>query len=41
MPSNHRFNEQEPGQTLGDGKDREAWRATVHKVAKSETQLGD
>ena len=28
-------------QTLGDGKDREAWRAPVHGVTKSQTQLRD
>ena len=28
-------------QALGDGKDREAWRAAVHGVAKSQTGLSD
>ena len=28
-------------QTLGDGKDREAWRAAVHGVARSWTRLHD
>ena len=37
----HRLNGCEPEQTLGDGKDREAWRAAVHGVAKSRTSLRD
>ena len=28
-------------QTPGAGDDREAWRAAVHGVAKSQTQLSD
>ena len=31
----HRCNGLELGQTLGDGEAREAWRASVHEVAKS------
>ena len=34
-------NGHELGQTLGDGEGQEAWRATVHGVAKSQTQLGN
>ena len=34
----HEF-EQTPG--VGDGQGREAWRAAVHGVAKSLTQLSD
>ena len=30
----------ELGQTMGD-RDREAWHAAVHRVAKSQTRLGD
>ena len=33
----HRCNGHELGRTLGDGRDREAWRAAVHVVAKSQT----
>ena len=33
----HRLNGHEFGQTLRDTKDREAWHATVHGVAKSRT----
>ena len=31
----HRCNEHEPGQTPGDGRDKEAWHAAVHGVTKS------
>ena len=37
----HRCNGHELGQTLGDGEGQGAWRAAVHVVAKSWTQLGD
>ena len=41
----YRFNrhelEQAPGDGEGQGKDREAWRAAVHGIAKSWTQLSD
>ena len=39
----HRLNGHEFEQALGDseGIDREAWRAVVHGVAKSQTQLSD
>ena len=37
----HRLNEHEFEQALGDGEDRVAWRAAVHGVAKSQTQLND
>ena len=37
----HRLNGHEFEQTLKIVKDREAWRAAVHGVAKSRTQLGD
>jgi len=41
MPGqHHQCNEQELGQTLGDGEGQGAWRAAVHGVAKSQTQLG-
>ena len=36
----HRLDEHEFEQAPGDG-DREAWRAAVHGVAKSWTQLSD
>ena len=35
----HQCKGHEPGQTSGDGEDREAWRAAVHGVAKSQTRL--
>ena len=37
----HQCKGHEPGQTSGDGEDREAWRAAVHGVAKSQTRLSD
>ena len=37
----HRLNGHEFGWTLGVGDGREAWRAAVHRVAKSWTQLSD
>ena len=37
----HYLNGQECEQTLGDSEDREAWRAAVHGVIKSWTQLND
>ena len=37
----HWFNGHKFEQTSGDGKDREAWRAVAHGVAKSRTQLSD
>ena len=36
----HQCNGHELGQTTRDG-DREAWCGTVHRVANSQTQLGD
>ena len=33
--------EHEFGQTLGDGKGREAWLTAVHGVAKGRTRLGN
>ena len=33
----HQFNGLELGQTLGGSGGREAWRAAVHRVAKSQT----
>ena len=33
--------EHEHGQTLGDVRDRQAWHAAVHGVAKSWAQQGD
>ena len=35
----HLLNGHEFEQTLGDGEGREAWRAAVHGVTKSQTQL--
>ena len=32
----HRLNGHEFDQALGDGKDREAWHAAVHRVAESD-----
>uniref|UniRef100_A0A4W2CI59 Syntaxin-3 n=1 Tax=Bos indicus x Bos taurus TaxID=30522 RepID=A0A4W2CI59_BOBOX len=37
----HRCKGHELGQTSGDGEGREAWRAAVHGVAKSQTRLSD
>ena len=37
----HRLNGREFDQALGDSEDREAWRATVHRVAKNQTQLSN
>ena len=37
----HRLNGHEFEQAPGVGEDREAWRAGVHGVAKSQTQLRD
>ena len=37
----HRLNEYEFEETLGDRADREAWCTTVHRVAKSQTQLSE
>ena len=37
----HQLSGHEFEQTLGDVKDREAWNAAVHGVAKSQTQLSD
>ena len=35
----HQLNGHGFEQTLGDGEDRETWRAAVHAVAKSQTRL--
>ena len=37
----YRLNQHEFEQALGNGKDREAWRAAVHGVTSSWTQLSD
>ena len=37
----HRVNGYESGQTPEMVKDREAWRATVHGIAKSQTGLSE
>ena len=37
----HRLNRRESEQSLGDGKVRAVWRAAVHGVANSQTQLSD
>ena len=37
----HRLNGDEFESALGVGDDREAWRAAVHTVTKSRTQLSD
>ena len=37
----HQLNEHEFGQAPGGVKDREAWRAAVHGVAKSQIQLSN
>ena len=37
----HQFNRHESEQTLGDNEGREAWCATIHGVAKSQTWLSD
>ena len=37
----YRLNEHAFEQALGNGKDREAWRAAVHGVTNSGTQLSD
>ena len=38
---NHRLNGYEFDQILGDMKEREAWSAAVHGVARSRTQLSN
>ena len=37
----HQLNGHEFKQTLGDGKDREGWRAAVHGVTMHQTQFSD
>ena len=37
----HRLDGHEFEQTPGNGEDREAWGAAVHRVAKSRTRLSD
>ena len=37
----HQLNRHEFEQTPGDGEGQEAWRAAVHGVTKSQTQLTD
>ena len=37
----HQLNEQEFEQTPGDGEGQVSWRAAVHGVKKSQTQLSD
>ena len=37
----HQLNGYQFEQTLGDSKDREAWHAAVHRVAKSQTRLSN
>ena len=37
----HRLNERELSELREMVMDREAWRATIHGVAKSQTQLSD
>ena len=37
----HWYNRHELELTLGDSRDREAWRAAVHEAAKSQTRLSD
>ena len=37
----HRLNGLDLGQTPGDGEGWGAWSAAVHRVAKSQIQLGD
>ena len=37
----HQLNSYEVDRTLETGKDREAWRAAVHGVVKSQTQLSN
>ena len=37
----HRLNGHEFEQALGDGEGQEAWRAAVHGVSKSRTQLSN
>ena len=37
----HQLSGHEFEQTLGNSEDREAWRAAVHGVARSQTGLGD
>ena len=37
----HRCNGHELGQTSRDGRDREAWCAILHGVARIRTRLGD
>ena len=37
----YQFNGHESEQVPGDGEGREAWRAAVHGLAKSQTRLSD
>ena len=37
----HQLNGHKLEQALGDSKDKEAWHAVVHGVAKSQTQLSN
>ena len=37
----HQFNGHELGQFPGDGREREAWCATVHEAGEIQTQFGD
>ena len=41
LGGHHQLNGNESEQTPGDSKDREAWRAAVHGVAKSQTRLSE
>ena len=38
---NHQFDGYELGKLWEKGRDREAWGATVHRVAKSQIQLSE